>query len=89
MRKSASHTLTLGQKTNAMLPMETTTVIMESIPEVILKPELRRRLGKSDQTVTAWMEQGAIPFVKIHNSVFFVWQDVVEGLKQYSTQNKD
>ena len=51
--------------------------------ELLTKEELAPKLKRSRRTVSLWMQQGKLPYLKIGKTVLFRWSDVVEGLARY------
>jgi excisionase family DNA binding protein len=47
----------------------------------ITKKELARRLKKTVRTVEHWQRKGALPYVKVGQSVLFNWDDVQAHLQ--------
>jgi predicted DNA-binding transcriptional regulator AlpA len=55
----------------------------QSADEILDKPKLARRLGKSVRTVDAWMKAGRLPYIKCGRSVMFRWGAVLEKLDTF------
>ena len=47
----------------------------------ITKKELARRLKKTVRTIEHWQRKGALPYVKVGQSVLFNWDDVQAHLQ--------
>ena len=45
------------------------------------KRKLAIKLGISMRTVSVWMEQKRLPYIKVGRSVRFVWGDVLKKLR--------
>jgi excisionase family DNA binding protein len=48
----------------------------------IRRPELARRLKKSERTMQEWTRRGILPCVKAGHSVLYNWEDVKRHLRE-------
>jgi hypothetical protein len=65
--------------TTATQPPESTTC------ELLTKDELAVRLKKSPRTITSYMRQRQVPFIRLNpRTVFFNWNEVLQRLQDFS-----
>ena len=51
--------------------------------EYVTKPEVAKRLGKSERTIEHWVRKGILPSIKIERSILFPWVDVQNALRAF------
>ena len=51
-------------------------------PEIIDRPELRKRLNLTEPTVIRWEKKGKIPSIRIGSCVRYNWPEVVKALEK-------
>lgn len=68
-------------KRHNLAPSENTPYCIQglpvAVPEIFIdKPEVARRVHKTERTIDHWMASGLIPFYKVGRSVLFKWSEI-------------